>query len=302
MANTIRSFSDIYKSVYDKPSVQYDTILGEMKSIFNKSASTGLGHSKVTDVEIGETIPGSLIVFFMDIRGFTKMSIALDNQELVKILQAITAASIISIRQYGGYVAEFTGDGVMAYFGQGYTTTEKDAFNSLRTCAFLMHGIKEVVNQYLDKLLDETVKVGMGIEYGNVLWTRIGLSDANQVKPISEVSFIAGKNSSHASSWEVIMGKNIAEWVPDKYKEKYETYSFQKDQLKYAYERFSFKWQSFYNEFCQNSKELEKGLISNKLPVLKSITVSNSGSLVTATTNKNTNKGPRPLKDQPFFR
>lgn len=124
MANTIRSFSDIYKSVYDKPSVQYDTILGEMKSIFNKSASTGLGHSKVTDVEIGETIPGSLIVF-MDIRGFTKMSIALDNQELVKILQAITAASIISIRQYGGYVAEFTGDGVMAYFGQGYTTTEK---------------------------------------------------------------------------------------------------------------------------------------------------------------------------------
>ena len=72
MANTIRSFSDIYKSVYDKPSVQYDTILGEMKSIFNKSASTGLGHSKVTDVEIGETIPGSLIVFFMDIRGLQR--------------------------------------------------------------------------------------------------------------------------------------------------------------------------------------------------------------------------------------
>lgn len=302
MANTIRSFSEIYKSVYDKPSQQFDTVLGEMKSILNKSVSTGLGHPKVIDVEIGETIPGSLIVFFMDIRGFTKMSIALDNQELVKILQAITAASIISIRLYGGYVVEFTGDGVMAYFGQGYTTTERDAFNSLRTCAFLMHGIKEVVNQYLDKLLDETVKVGMGIEYGNVLWTRIGSSDANQVKPISEVSFIAGKNSSHASSWEVIMGKNIAEWVPGKYKEKYEAYSFQKDQVKYAYERFSFKWDSFYKELCQNSNEFEKGLISNKLPVLKSITVSNSGSVVAAIAEKNTNKGPRPLKDQPFFR
>lgn len=224
MTNSIRSFSEIYKSVYDKPSQHYDAVLGEMKSILNKSVSTGLGHPKVTEVEIGETIPGSLIVFFMDIRGFTKMSIALDNEELVKILQAITAASIISIRQYGGYVAEFTGDGVMAYFGQGYTTTERDAFNSLRTCAFLMHGIKEVVNQYLDKLLDETVKVGMGLEYGNVLWTRIGLSDTNQVKPISEVSFISGKNSSHAGSWEVIMGKNIAEWVPGIYKDKYEKY------------------------------------------------------------------------------
>jgi hypothetical protein len=97
MANTIRSFSDIYKSVYDKPSVQYDTILGEMKSIFNKSASTGLGHSKVTDVEIGETIPGSLIVFFMDIRGFTKMSIALDNQELVLGSMAYMLRSLLEM-------------------------------------------------------------------------------------------------------------------------------------------------------------------------------------------------------------
>lgn len=302
MANTTRSFSEIFKSVYDKPNQHFDTVLGEMKSIINKSASTGLGHPIVTEVEIGETIPGSLIVFFMDIRGFTKMSIALDNEEVVKILQAITAASIISIRQYGGYVAEFTGDGVMAYFGQGHTTTERDAFNSLRTCAFLMNGIKDVVNKYLDQLLDETVKVGMGIEYGNVLWTRIGLPDINQVKPISEVSFIAGKNSSHANSWEVIMGKNISDWLPDKYKEKYETYAFQKDNKKYAYERFSFKWETFYNKFCENSDELEKGLISNKLPALKSIMVLNDGSLVAATKENNTSKGPRPLKDQPFFR
>ncbi|MCQ1529516.1 adenylate/guanylate cyclase domain-containing protein [Lutispora saccharofermentans] len=302
MANTIRSFSEIYKSIYDKPSQWHDAVFAETKSIINKSISTGLGHPQVTDVEIGETIPGSLIVFFMDIRGFTKMSIALDNEELVKILQAITAASIISIRQYGGYVAEFTGDGVMAYFGQGYTTTEKDAFNSLRTCSFLMHGIKEVVNQYLDKLLDETVKVGMGIEYGNVLWTRIGLLDINQVKPISEVSFVAGKNSSHASSWEVIMGKNIADWVPDTYKEEYEPYSFQKDNKKYTYERFSFNWESFYTEFCEDSYELERALISNKLPALKSITVLNDGSPVEANAEKNINKGPRPLKDRPFFR
>lgn len=302
MANTIRSFSEIFKSIYDKPTQHYDTVIGEMKSVINKSISVGLGHPEVIDVEIGETIPGSLIVFFMDIRGFTKMSIALENEELVKILQAITTASIISIMQYGGHVKEFTGDGVMAYFGQGYTATERDAFNSLKAGAFLMHGIKEVVNKYLDQLLDETVRVGMGIEYGNVLWTKIGLPDINQVKPISEVSFIAGKNSSEAKSWEVIIGKNIGEWLPNIYKEKYESYSFQKDNTKYAYERFSFDWESFHTEFCENSYELEKGITNKKLPVLKSITVSNDGSLAAATLDKDINKGPRPLKDQPFFR
>lgn len=298
MANATRSFTDIFKSVYDQPNQRFDAV-GEQRTVINKSI--GLSQSELIEVEIGETVPGSLIVFFIDIRGFTKMSIALDNAELVKILQAITAASIISIEQYGGHVAEFTGDGVMAYFGQGYTTTERDAFDSLKACAFLMQGIKDVVNKYLNQILDESIRVGMGIEYGNVLWTRIGLSETSQVKPISEVSFIAGKNSSQAKSWEVIMGKNIAGWLFDKYKEKYEPYSFQKDNTEYSYERFLFNWQGFYTKFCENSYELEKILLSNKLPALRTIGVSSFGSLTAGATETIVSKGPRPLKDQPFF-
>lgn len=297
---TRKTFSEIYKSIYDKPNQYYDSELGEMKS-FNKSASTGLGTPKGVEVDIGEKIPGSLIVFFIDIRGFTKMSIALENEELVRILQAITVASVISIQQYGGHVIEFTGDGVMAYFGQGYTAAAEDAFNALKTCAFLMYGIKEVVNKYLDKLLDETVKVGIGIEYGNVLWTKIGTSNTNQVKPISEVTFIAGKNSSQAKSWEVLMGKDIADWVPVTYKEKSEAYSFQKNNKQYNYERFTFNWESFYTKFCENSYELRKGLINKGLPAIKPITISNDGSLTHPASAKIIPKGPRPLKDQPFF-
>lgn len=295
-----KSFNEIYESVYDKPNQYYDSILGEMKA-FNKTASVGLGSPKGVEAEIGETKPGSLIVFFIDIRGFTKMSIALKNEELVKILQAITVASVVSIEQYGGHVIEFTGDGVMAYFGQGYTATAVDGFNTLSTSAFLMNGIKEVVNNHLNKLLDETVQVGIGIEYGNVLWTKIGTPDINQIKPISEVTFIAGKNSSQAKPWEVLMGKNIAEWVPISYKEEAETYKFQKSNKPYNYERFSFNWERFCKKSYENPYDLRKGFTNKVLPSIKPLIISNDGSLIPPASVKITSNGPRPLKDQPFF-
>ncbi|QOX63894.1 adenylate/guanylate cyclase domain-containing protein [Anoxybacterium hadale] len=301
MESTIKSFSEIYKTVYDLPGISDKRAHEEMQKFMNEASSTGLGHPAVSNIQLGETLPGSIVVFFMDIRGFTKMSIALGNEELIKILQAITAASIISIKQYGGYVIEFTGDGVMAYFGQGLNTTERDAFNALKTCAFLMNGIKEVVNQYLNKLLDETVRVGMGIEHGNTLWTRIGSKETNQVKPVSEVSFIAGKNSSHAKPWEVVMGKNIATWIPDRFKGTYDSYSFQKNGEKYTYERSTFNWESFFTEYCQNVSDLEKSLFRNKLPVLSPRVISNDGLVAPVIRKENANPGPRPLKDQPFF-
>jgi adenylate cyclase len=293
-----KSFSDVYKAVYENSKQQIGMFSAEMAEV-RKSLSEGLGHPNFTDMEYGEIIPGSIIVFFMDIRGFTKISIALDNEELIRILQATTIASIYSVRKFGGYIIEYTGDGIMAYFGDGIKTTSRDAFNSLRTAAYLMEGIKNNVNSYLSRNGDETIRIGIGLEYGNTLWTRIGTPDASIPKPISEVTFIAGKNSSHAKSWEVIIGKNIAEWVPEGFKNTYEPYEFQKDNLKYSYDRFLFKWQEFSKQFNANQQQTEHTFLKKNLPQLGTTIISNTGTVIN--TSNTTTKGPRPLKDQPFF-
>ncbi|MEW6663004.1 MAG: adenylate/guanylate cyclase domain-containing protein [Bacillota bacterium] len=296
----IKSFGEIFDSVYAKPEKKYgEILLGEMGEI-KKSFTTGLGHPEYQAVQFGEIVPGTLIVFFIDIRGFTKLAIALDNEELIKILQAITIASIYSIRQFGGYVAEFTGDGVMAFFGGRSSVTATDALCSLKASASMMQGIKETVNKHLNSTVDETVRVGMGLEFGNVLWTRLGIDGTSQVKPVSEISFVAGKNSGQAKSWEIIIGKNLAEWVPDEFKEKYPAYLFQKDGRTYEYARYLLKWQSFNSAYNSNASQLEQRLLKKTLPVLPMVVLSSNGTLTSVSSTKQSG-GPRPLKDQPFF-
>jgi len=264
-----------------------------------KAMVDGLGHPDYEDLEPFETVPGTVVVFFMDIRGFTKLSIALDNQELIRILQAITVASILSIKSFNGHIAEFTGDGIMAYFGGRRPTSEQDAVSALMAAGYMMREIKGPVNSMLSKNGDETVRVGMGLEFGNVLWTRIGLPETNQVKPISEVTFVAGKNSSHTKSWEVLLGKNIAEWVPEQFKEKAEAYKFQKENKDYTYDRYMFNWESFNTQLDTNQVWLEWLLKNKKLPAITPLIMSSNGSISTSAGNSS---GPRPLKDQPFFR
>ncbi|MDW7669382.1 MAG: adenylate/guanylate cyclase domain-containing protein [Bacillota bacterium] len=289
-----KSFSELFKSAYNGYEHR-DIVEFAEKQAIHKSLTGGLGHPEYEDIELFEVVPGNLVVLFMDIRGFTKLSIALDNEELIRILQSITVASILSVRNFGGYIAEFTGDGIMAYFG-GRQTAEDDAFNALNAAAHMIKEIKGPVNAELNGNGDESVKVGMGLEFGNVLWTRLGLNNSNQVKPISEVNFISGKSSGQAKSWEIVVGQNLAEWIPDEFKDDYETYSFQKNKETYEYNRYLFKWEKY--NTAKEARNIEQAMKSKKLPAIKPIFMSSTGAI---STGKSGSTGPRPLKDKPFF-
>jgi class 3 adenylate cyclase/predicted ATPase len=58
-----------------------------------------------------------LTVMFCDLVGSTALSAQLDPEDLREILHAFQRCSSDSIRQYGGHIARFLGDGVLAYFG-----------------------------------------------------------------------------------------------------------------------------------------------------------------------------------------
>ena len=58
-----------------------------------------------------------LTVMFCDLVGSTALSAQLDPEDLREILHAFQRCCSDSIRQYGGHIARFLGDGVLAYFG-----------------------------------------------------------------------------------------------------------------------------------------------------------------------------------------
>jgi len=259
--------------------------------------TAALGHPEYEFLQTGQTTEGKALVFFLDIRGFTKLCFVYDNELLVQIVQALTSASVSSIARFGGYVVEFTGDGVMAVFGNSGTQSEETCLAGLHCAAFLMKGVRDDVNPNLKDVGSDPIRVAVGMEFGDVLWTRIGALNKTQVKPISEVTFLAGKLSTkrYTDAWEAKVGENLAAWIPDEFKLRAKRYEYQLGERSYSHDLFLFKWKEFGEEYQKNSVLLRKRLLERKL----------SGGILpggrAVAPDPAVRSSPRTLKDQPFF-
>ncbi len=262
-----------------------------------------IGHPDYEHLEIGETLAGTTVAVFMDIRGFTKLAIALDPTETVRILQATLAASIYCIEWYGGHIADLTGDGIMALFNGSALSNEQHAFNAACAAGMLMMGVRDTVNERLQDQNDQTVRVGMGMEYGDVVWTRLGLPSASQVKPISGISFLAGKLSTAAytDSWQCKVGQNLAAWVPDEFKTRAPRYEFEYKGRQYTHDLYLFNWEAFHRAFEVSEFALKEAVRSRRLPRIARPQAIGAAGTIDLTGSAQPRGGPRPLKDQPFF-
>lgn len=79
--------------------------------------------SRGVDVAPGER---EVTVLFVDIRGYTQMSQKREAPEIFRVVNAYTTAVSQQIRDHGGAVVEFHGDGLMAAFGAPGELTDKE--------------------------------------------------------------------------------------------------------------------------------------------------------------------------------
>lgn len=264
-----QSFQDIFSRAYDRAKTSRLAKGVDLREGLALDAGVGaeLGHRDYEHLKVGEKAESQGIVFFLDIRGFTKLSFVLSNDELLWILQALTEAAVKSVIQFGGHVMEFTGDGIMAVFGDSRTASEAAGFAALRTTAFLMKGIQDYVNPQLERAGTEPVRTAVGMEFGDILWSRIGILNTTQVKPISEATFLAGKLSSGArtKAWEAMVGANLAEWIPENYRVSAPKYKFIANGVEYSRDLFLFKWEQFGKENQLRPREFRQLLLERKL-------------------------------------
>jgi hypothetical protein len=108
-----QSFQDLFSSAYGRAKTRKVQKATDLRESIQADAATQLGHPDFEDLRLGETNEGEGVVFFLDIRSFTKLSFVLSNEELLWILQGLTEASVRSVIQFGGHVIEFTGDGII---------------------------------------------------------------------------------------------------------------------------------------------------------------------------------------------
>jgi class 3 adenylate cyclase len=291
-------FREFFTSAYEGTRAEKSALTFDLAARQSLKLTRPLGHPEFEHLQIGQIAESKNVIFFLDIRGFTKLAIVLENRELLRILQALTVSCVKSVLLYDGYVGEFTGDGVMAYFGDKKKTSEEAAFGAISTASFLMKGVRDVVNPALKRGGNEPIRVAVGMEFGDVMWSRIGLEGHSQVKPVSEVAFLAGKLSTKEFTrpWQCKTGQSLAEWIPTGFKERADSYTFDFDGTSYAREIYLFKWDKFADDYDVKGDLLKVQMLQRKFGIAAPFAATRI-----VQPEPPGRSGPRPLKDQPFF-
>jgi class 3 adenylate cyclase/tetratricopeptide (TPR) repeat protein len=84
-----------------------------------------------------------ITVMFCDLVGSTQLSEKLDPEDLQKLIDAYRRECGTAIRRYGGEVARYFGDGVMAFFGWPYAH-EDDAARAVHAALEIVSGVTKI--------------------------------------------------------------------------------------------------------------------------------------------------------------
>jgi class 3 adenylate cyclase/tetratricopeptide (TPR) repeat protein len=138
-----------------------------------------------------------LTVLFCDVVGSTEIAARLDPEEWREMVGAYHRAAAEAISRYGGHVAQYLGDGVMAYFGWP-EAHENDAERAARAGLAIL----EAVSKLNQQSASPTISVRVGIDSGKVV---VGAGAGKDAEVFGETPNIAARVQTAAAPDTVLI-------------------------------------------------------------------------------------------------
>ncbi|MGH6982042.1 MAG: adenylate/guanylate cyclase domain-containing protein, partial [Stellaceae bacterium] len=136
---------------------------------------------------------------FCDLVGSTALSTRLDPEDLREVIAAYHRLAADVVTRFGGYVAQYLGDGVMVYFGYP-EAHEDDAENAVRAALELADAMKERF------VVHGRHQMRVGIATGLVVVGELaGAGDAQERKVVGETPNLAARLQSAAAPNSVVI-------------------------------------------------------------------------------------------------
>ncbi len=159
-------------------------------------------------IELGG-IKKDIAVMFIDIRGFTTLSEALEPGQIVEILNRyldITSSEILAV---GGTLDKFIGDATMAVFNSPFDLDDYEykavlAANNIRKRA------KELEDECM-RLYNKTVRFGIGVNVGEAVVGNIGSQKRMDFTAIGDTVNTASRLEGKALGGEIVISKALKE-------------------------------------------------------------------------------------------
>jgi class 3 adenylate cyclase/predicted ATPase len=146
-----------------------------------------------------------ITVMFSDLVGSTQLSEALDPEDLQKLIDAYRGECSTAIRRYGGEVARYFGDGVMAFFGWPHAH-EDDAVRATHAALEIVSGVAGIPGPV-------TLTCRVAVCSGPVVVGEIGESGTWSMDAVGETPNIAARLQTLAAANTVVISESTKRLV-----------------------------------------------------------------------------------------
>lgn len=149
-----------------------------------------------------------LTVMFCDLVGSTALSTVMDPEDLRELVQTYRGACREVIARYDGHVAQYLGDGLMAYFGWPHAY-EDAAERGVRAGLDIVRAVQAIVSP-------QPLAVRVGLATGTVVVSEASLTDAaGATTALGDAPNLAARLQSLAGPGEVVIAPTTRRLVGD---------------------------------------------------------------------------------------
>lgn len=172
------------------------------------------GYSADT-LEFGSYDKDNFAVLFIDMRQSTKRAKTIGAEKTFLSMHAFISGMLEVVKSRQGVVIDIMGDGLMVFFGgKSSPLTKRQAVQAAGLCGKeMLDVIHNVINPLLSADNIWQITCGVGVDYGDVIVTKIGINDIYDVKALGDCINKASKYCEKTSD-EVIVSKQIYDLWP----------------------------------------------------------------------------------------
>lgn len=159
-------------------------------------------------------------VLFSDIRDFTRMSAGKPSTEVLRWLNEYFTAMDEIIRQHGGLLNKFIGDGIMAVFGVPVDHgAAEEAGRAVQAALRMFERVEELRREHASDAVFPQLRIGVGIHTGPLTAGSVGSRDRLEYSVIGETVNLASRleGLNTRLSTEIVISPSTMELVRDRF-------------------------------------------------------------------------------------
>ena len=178
----------------------------------------GLSQVDDTDITDGRILPSleaiqiasgrklKAAVLYNDLKGFSRLVATTPKKKVLKMLHAFVSEMARTAPDFGGEVVDCAGDRIMAVFWRPHKNDDRQPIYDALSCAFWM---QTIIDRGLKPILARkglpTISCGIGIDYGQIVVTRVGIRNRNKLVLLGDAANSAAKLEDLAEEGQTIV-------------------------------------------------------------------------------------------------